>query len=205
MNASMAYGSFQDQIHAAASAYTTAVALPNPSTHCTRLGLYLHLCSNCSCCRWILNPLHHNRNSLCYLFDVHEICSDDPSFISDISTLCLASITSNASSFIGHQNHISRARRESKKWMIVWSYWWQINPILSYFMDKDIKAHRELVRSPSLLASFWRAHMKTQVLEFPLWCSGLMIWLMSVEALVQSPVCYSGLRIQHCYSCGVKL
>ena len=42
-----------------------------------------------------------------------------------------------------------------------------------------------------------------EIEEFPLWCSGLMIWLVSVEALVPSPAWHSGLRIQCCYSCGV--
>ena len=40
-------------------------------------------------------------------------------------------------------------------------------------------------------------------MEFPLWHSGLMIQLISVEAPVQSPAWHSELRIQHCCSCGV--
>ena len=32
-------------------------------------GLNLRLCSDLSHCSWILNPLHHNRNSLlCFIF-----------------------------------------------------------------------------------------------------------------------------------------
>ena len=44
---------------------------------------------------------------------------------------------------------------------------------------------------------------RTDLLEFPLWLSGLMIRLISVEALVQFPACHSGLRIQCCCSCGI--
>ena len=39
--------------------------------------------------------------------------------------------------------------------------------------------------------------------EFPLWCSGLIIWLVSVEVPVQSSTWCRGLRIQHCCSCGI--
>ena len=38
--------------------------------------------------------------------------------------------------------------------------------------------------------------------EFPLWHSGLMISLFSVEPLVCSLALYSGLKIWHCCSCG---
>ena len=38
--------------------------------------------------------------------------------------------------------------------------------------------------------------------EFPLWCSGLMIWLVSVDARVLPPAWHSGLRIWCCCSCG---
>ena len=39
--------------------------------------------------------------------------------------------------------------------------------------------------------------------EFLQWHSGLMIQLVSVKVLVRSPAWLSGLRIQHCCSCGV--
>ena len=39
--------------------------------------------------------------------------------------------------------------------------------------------------------------------ELPLGFGGLMIWLVSVEALVQSPAQCSGLWTQHCCSCGI--
>ena len=42
-----------------------------------------------------------------------------------------------------------------------------------------------------------------QIVEFPLWRSGLMILLISVEAPVQSPTLPSGLRIQCSCTCGV--
>ena len=44
---------------------------------------------------------------------------------------------------------------------------------------------------------------KKNICEFPLWHSGLMIWLVSVEAPVQSPALHSGLRIWCCCSCGI--
>lgn len=44
---------------------------------------------------------------------------------------------------------------------------------------------------------------KKRFLEFLLWRSGLMIWLISVEALVQFPALHSGLRIWLCCSCGI--
>ena len=39
--------------------------------------------------------------------------------------------------------------------------------------------------------------------KFPLWCSGLMIWLVCVEVPVRSPDQCSGLRIWRCHSSGV--
>ena len=40
-------------------------------------------------------------------------------------------------------------------------------------------------------------------MEFLHWHSGLMIWLIPVEVLVQSAAQHSGLRILCCHSCGV--
>ena len=37
----------------------------------------------------------------------------------------------------------------------------------------------------------------TDLWEFPLWHSGLMIWLLSVEAPVRSPARHSGLRTKY--------
>ena len=39
--------------------------------------------------------------------------------------------------------------------------------------------------------------------ELLLWCSGLMVWLVSVEALAGSLAQHSGLRICCCCSCGI--
>ena len=68
----MAYGSSwaRDWIWAAAVTYTAAVATMDPLTHWAGLGWgsNLSLCSDLSHCSWILNPLHHSRNSCIKLF-----------------------------------------------------------------------------------------------------------------------------------------
>ena len=46
-------------------------------------------------------------------------------------------------------------------------------------------------------------HKTSICVQFHLWHSGLMIWLVSVEVRVQSLAWHSRLRIQHCHSCGV--
>ena len=73
MSTPTAYGSSQDREWIWVAAVTFAVAMMDPLTHSSRLGLKLHLCSNLSCCSWILNSLHHSRNSsilvlICPLF-----------------------------------------------------------------------------------------------------------------------------------------
>ena len=66
MAAPMTYGSSwaKNWIWAVAATYTTASAMPDPLTHCTGHGLNPCLCSELSHFDWILNPLHHSRNSL---------------------------------------------------------------------------------------------------------------------------------------------
>ena len=61
----MAYGTFwaRDWIWAAAVIYSTAVTTPDSLTHCTGPGSNPCLCSSLSHCSWILDPLHHSRNS----------------------------------------------------------------------------------------------------------------------------------------------
>ena len=46
-------------------------------------------------------------------------------------------------------------------------------------------------------------YFKSIYQELPLWLSGLLIQLVSVEMAVRSSALHSGLRIQHCCSCGV--
>ena len=43
--------------------YTAAAVTLDPLTHCTGPGVQPHLYIYLSCCRQILNPLCHNRNS----------------------------------------------------------------------------------------------------------------------------------------------
>ena len=70
----------------------------------------------------------------------------------------------------------------------------------------DSRVHRmENNMSALLLRKFdveWHSKM-TWSLEFPLWCSGLMMWLFSVEAPVPSPAQCSGLRIWCCCNCSL--
>ena len=54
-----------------------------------------------------------------------------------------------------------------------------------------------------LTAGFYSAFENISFSGFLLWWSDLMIWLVSLEVLVQSTAQHSGLRIQHCCSCGI--
>ena len=67
-----AYGSSwaRDQIWATYAAYIIAVALPDPQTHCARLGIELAMPET----SWIVNPLHYRGNSLPSFFMVSLDC-----------------------------------------------------------------------------------------------------------------------------------
>ena len=59
-----------DWIWDTSTTYATAETTLDPLTHCAGLGSDLCLHSNPSHCSWILNPLHHSRNSTNYCFSL---------------------------------------------------------------------------------------------------------------------------------------
>ena len=79
----------RDWIWAAAVTYATTVAMTDPLIHCSGPGIKLHLCRDPSCCRRILNPLHHSRNNPSYIF-----CMLPPSISSYLLFLFLKNFVS---------------------------------------------------------------------------------------------------------------
>ena len=67
----------RNRIWAADSAYTTAVTVLDPLTHCAGWGWNLCLCSNLSCCSQILNLLCQGEKALWMYFLVELIEFDD--------------------------------------------------------------------------------------------------------------------------------
>ena len=74
----------------------TAEATMDPLTHCAWQGSNPCLCSDLSCCSWIVNPLQHSRNYLNVISDrsYHYLMLWMPAFISCLPSCSVCSVRS---------------------------------------------------------------------------------------------------------------